>query len=62
MTIEKELKPCPFCNGDPHYYEETYINDLSFKDYAIECIDCCATIKTSNKELTIKNWNMRSNK
>lgn len=53
--IEPKLKPCPFCGGEPFYYEA----DVDF-DHHITCTICGAnSCECMTKEDAVRNWNRR---
>jgi hypothetical protein len=49
---ERELKPCPFCGGTPHYDNDTGPNDEYFTEWS-ECADCGASVTGTDE------WNRR---
>ena len=56
--MNEELKPCPFCGGQPSVYEIFY-NDEIIK-YGIECNDCKASTKLfTNRNYAVIVWNRR---
>lgn len=53
---DKKLKPCPFCGGIAHFYDDPDGSD----NYYVGCEDCeCDTIWTSPAAL-LKIWNKRT--
>lgn len=52
-----ELKPCPFCGGEAHYWLDTQYQDR----HVIECDDCgCNRRYEYSKEGVEKEWNTRA--
>lgn len=60
--MKDELKPCPFCGGDPMIRERYIHNVANKKNYKIECKDCTNTFSNWYKSLkkAIEVWNNRS--
>jgi len=49
-----ELKPCPFCGGDPEMVQQTKVN------WAVMCHDCGAEGGWGNPSAAIDAWNKRA--
>lgn len=58
MNNDPELKPCPFCGGEPEF-DDSFRSRVG-KYYRIECRVCCmkSPLFTKKKE-TINYWNTR---
>ena len=58
--IDRELLPCPFCGGRPHYSEEPDCHIVCFNP---ECDLMDITFKDSfrNFDKMVKSWNTRAN-
>ena len=63
--MNKELKPCPFCGGEAHYFDCGVKGD--FEDWLIECSNCHIAMIyhddgcVSTKEEAARAWNRRAN-
>lgn len=59
---ETELKPCPFCGGNPMSYSydpfDGYQGNLT--KYAVRCLRCTAKISAATKEKAHEMWNRRA--
>lgn len=62
-TMNKKLKPCPFCGGEVHCFDCGVKGD--FEDWAIECFNCHIAMIyyddgcVSTKEEATEVWNRR---
>ena len=57
-----ELKPCPFCGGEPNLIVEKYPDG---KDYCVKCINLVClcnpeTVHYDTKEEAEEAWNVRA--
>lgn len=54
MNKEIELKPCPFCGGEAHVYQD-YTGH-----YTVQCDKCgIGTLSYNNKKTAKRQWNRR---
>jgi len=54
------LKPCPFCGGQPmEVIEMEYDDSIPIYGYTIECPDCTCDIEEDSEEEAIEAWNRR---
>lgn len=58
VTLEVELKPCPFCGGKPEIHQterwETY------GGYFVMCRECLTSGNNySSKNIAVEKWNRR---
>ena len=71
---DRELKPCPFCGGEPDIYEygdkhdifdpDTlgYVDTVYYTKYGHGCPNCgCIVAEKMSKEEAIIAWNTRTN-
>lgn len=58
--MNEELLPCPFCNGEPKWFDEC--SGIRTIMYCIECSQCtCQTAWVSCKDTVRQLWNTRPN-
>lgn len=61
----EELKPCPFCGGEPSVnFDPDGIKDTKGRKwaYTVSCDRCCARTGVCwSGEMAIKAWNRRAN-
>lgn len=62
MNERTELKPCPFCGGNPIFYSydpfDGYQGNLT--KYAVACVKCTARINANTEEKAKAMWNRRA--
>lgn len=59
----EELKPCPFCGGEPEAYGDIGVSLETGKEawrYYIVCTGCTALISGETESETAENWNRRA--
>jgi len=60
MEKLKELKPCPFCGGEPRFTGSDNVNGHPY--WYVTCNDCLAgTCGDEDKDKAVANWNRRVN-
>ena len=57
-----ELKPCPFCGGSGHVYEDERlsIKPYDFPKWYIVCKKCGIRTPTAKMEQVVRIWNRRA--
>ena len=63
MKERGELKPCPFCGGAGHVYEDGRLSSRSydFPKWYITCKKCGVETPTARIEQVVEIWNRRVN-
>ena len=61
MTEETKLKPCPFCGGAGHVYEDGRLSSrpYNFPKWYITCKKCGVETPTARIEQVVEIWNRR---
>ena len=59
---KSELKPCPFCGGAGHVYEDGRLSSKSydFPKWYIICKKCGVQTPTAKMEQVVRIWNRRA--
>jgi Lar family restriction alleviation protein len=67
----QQLKPCPFCGGEPYYRKPEHLNKTAFDVMRIECKKCGAApyavevyegkTESEKRETIARFWNRRAN-
>ena len=62
-TTMNDLKPCAFCGGVGHVYEDERlsIKPYDFPKWYIVCIKCGIRTPTAKMEQVVRIWNRRAN-
>ena len=55
----EELKPCPFCGGEP---TRLFDSRNTFEEHSITCTQCIASIACITDEQAVRAWNHRETK
>ena len=60
-VMDEKLKPCPFCGGKAHVYEDQRFTDATynFPKWRVACSCCHAQTETATMEFVVKRWNER---
>lgn len=60
---KSELKPCPFCGGAGHVYEDGRLSNkpYGFPKWYIICKGCGVKTPTAKMEQVVRIWNRRAN-